>query len=268
MTSGQATERDLSWLDQSVLYDLSSDGKTFLFQYFGEGSGPNYSSYIEKTDGSPPIRLGEGGAHALSPDEKWAIATLFQKHQTVLLPTGAGQTRNLVRDGLIVRSDDTWAPDSQHVVFTGHEIDKPERCYMQDITGGKPEPLGPEGLSRPRISPDGKLMLAKRGRQYVLVHLDNSDVQPALGVDPEEDVLRWSADSQYLYVSRPERIVRLFEVNPNSGRRQLLRQINPADPAGIIGDPVLFVSSDGKSYVYSFRRKISELYVARNLGVQ
>ena len=53
---------------------LSADGKTMLFTESGEGGGPGYSVYIRKTDGSPPVRLGEGFGQALSPDGKWAVA--------------------------------------------------------------------------------------------------------------------------------------------------------------------------------------------------
>ena len=37
-------------------------------------SGLTYAVYIRKTDGSPAVLLGEGGAVSLSPDGKWAIA--------------------------------------------------------------------------------------------------------------------------------------------------------------------------------------------------
>ena len=62
--------------------DLSADGKTLLFDEEGGGGALDYSKsggltyavYIRKTDGSPAVLLGEGGAVALSPDGKWAIA--------------------------------------------------------------------------------------------------------------------------------------------------------------------------------------------------
>ena len=265
LLQGQPAERDLSWLDQTVLFDLSDDGKTFLFQYLGEGSGPNYSSYLAKTDGSPPVRLGEGAAQALSPDGKWAVAVLYQTHQTILLPTGAGQARTLIRKDMVESSDNRWTSDSQHVVFSGQEPGKVVRCYIQDIAGGRPAPLGPEGLTDPKVSPDGKLMLARSGRNFVIVRLTDNSVQPAIGVDPADHVIRWSGDSRSLFLYREQRVIRLFQVDPLSGHKQLLRQINPSDPAGMIGFPEVLVSANGKSCVYWFVRTISDLYVTRNL---
>lgn len=262
---GQSASRDLSWLDETNLFELSDDGKKFLFQYYGEGSGPNYSSYLGSTDGSPPVRLGEGGAVALSSNGKWAVAVLYQTHQTVLLPTGAGEVRPLPRSGIVDNIDDTWTSDSQHVVFSGQEQGKAVHCYIQDISGAKPEPLGPEGLSNPRVSPDGKFMLARRGRDYMLVHLGDNQLQPARGVDPADHVVRWSGDSRWIYVYRQQRVIRIFRVDPVTGNKELLREIDPADPAGMIGLPEVLLSADGKTFVYWFTRRISELYVARNL---
>ncbi|MGH9317795.1 MAG: protein kinase domain-containing protein, partial [Thermoanaerobaculia bacterium] len=71
---GETSERDLSWLDLSAVNDISADGRTVLFGEQGEGGGGTGVVYVRKTDGSPPVRLGEGYALALSPDKKWALA--------------------------------------------------------------------------------------------------------------------------------------------------------------------------------------------------
>jgi len=106
---GETKERDLSWLDYSYPADLSSDGKTILFDEEGVGGGVQYGNtkeltyevYIRNTDGSPAIRLGEGGANALSPDQKWVIVqTPGVPNQLRLLPTGAGETQPLTNDSI------------------------------------------------------------------------------------------------------------------------------------------------------------------------
>jgi hypothetical protein len=150
-------------------------------------------------------------------------------------------------------------------VFSGQEPGKGIRCYIQEVAGGKPGPLGPEGLTDPKVSPSGKLMLARAGRNFVIVRLADNHVQPAVGVDPADHVIRWSADSRWLFIYRQQRVIRLFQIDPLTGHKQLLRQIDPSDPAGMIGFPEVLVSADGKSCVYWFVRIISELYIARNL---
>jgi len=266
LSPGQSSERDLSWLDDIYLFDLSADGKTFLFQYYGQGSGPNYSSYLAKTDGSPPIRLGEGAAVAISPDGKWVITILYQTHQTILQPTGVGQVRPLNREGFNDEGENAWAPDGRHVIFTGEESGHAPRCYIQDIDGGKPQPLCPEGLTRGRLSPDGKWLLAKEGKNYVILRPDGTDKLPVNGLDPGEEVLRWSQDSQALFVYRPGNPFQLLRLDPQSGHQQLLHEVRPSDPAGITRLPHVLISADGKSYVYHVARKISELFVVKNLS--
>ncbi len=271
---GQKTERDLSSLDEIGLFDLSNDGKTFLFQYYGEGSGTNYSSYLGKTDGSPAVRLGEGAAVALSPDGKWALTIVNKPRQTVLLPTGPGQTRALDRSGIEDGGDDTWTPDGKHVVFTGREPGQAPRCYIQDIAGGRPQALTPKGIAGSpvfrgsRISPDGKFLLAGNAAgKVVLYPLQGGEPREIRGLNSGEAVIRWSGDSRGLYIYRLEQPSPIYELDPISGRRQLLRNIEPSDPAGIIiGSLKLFVSADGKSYVYSFERRLSELYLVKDMA--
>lgn len=58
---GDTAEREVSWLDYSVLRDLSPDGGRLLIEEGGEGGGRNYGVYLRPTDGSPAVRLGEEG---------------------------------------------------------------------------------------------------------------------------------------------------------------------------------------------------------------
>ena len=238
---GQTAERDLSWLDALAIFDLSDDGKSFLFQYYGEGSGTNYTSYLGKTDGSPAVRLGDGAAIALSPDGKWALSVVNEPRQTVLLPTGPGQIRKLERPGLDSDGDDTWAADGKHVVFTAREPGKGPRCYQQDIEGGRPQALTPPGFSGtrtgPRMSPDGKFLLVRDGNdKLVLFPLSGGQPSEVRGLNPDEMVLRWSGDSRRLYLYRPP-TSQIFALDPFSGHRQFLRERRTPGSGGDSGSP-------------------------------
>jgi Tol biopolymer transport system component/predicted Ser/Thr protein kinase len=121
LQEGAAKERDLSWLDYSYPADLSPDGKIVLFDEEGVGGGVQYGNskeltyavYIRDTDGSPAIRLGEGVADALSPDQKWVIVqTPHSPEQLRLLPTGAGESQSLTNDS-INHQWARWFPDGK-----------------------------------------------------------------------------------------------------------------------------------------------------------
>lgn len=50
--------------------------------------------------------------------------------------------------------------DGKRIWFTGAEASQPDRTYMQEISGGAPRPVTPEGVFAVSVSPDGKFMLA------------------------------------------------------------------------------------------------------------
>jgi WD40 repeat protein len=271
---GQRKERDLTWLENIGVFDLSPDGTTFLFQYYGEGSGAKYASYVGKTDGSPAVRLGDGTAVALSPDGKWAATVVDNApSQALLLPTGAGEIRRLDHRGVQRLGDYRWTADSRSVVFSGQEAGKPARTYEQDINDGSPHPITAPEITgstisvngSPLISPDGSLLFgdAADGKP-ALVSLKTGEVQEARGLEPREFAIRWSADSRWLYVYQGRQLpITIHRVDPRSGRRELIREIMPPDPAGILGSSRVYVSADGASYVYQSERHLSELYLAR-----
>ena len=139
MTAGSTKERDLSWLDWSAPKDLSLDGKQLLFTESGEAGGENYSTYMRGTDGSPAIRLGDGVSFALSPDQKWVLSGLPKPPvQFNLLPTGAGESRQLTHDQ-INRLWRALVSRRQAIVVFWDEPGKGVRLYVQDVSGGPAE---------------------------------------------------------------------------------------------------------------------------------
>ena len=264
-------ERDLTSMDGVRLFDLSSDGQSFVMQYYGEGSGTNYISYLGKTDGSSPIRLGEGAALALSPDGKWVLAALnFPHRQTVLLPTGPGQIRYLEHPGIEDLGDGGWMPDGKQILFSGREVGKSPRCYLQNIDGGAAHAVTPEGITASGVlalvSPDGKTVLAiDAAGKRVLFPLDGRNGREIRGLGPNDHVIRWAEDGHALYFYRTEQNIRIYELDPVSGHTKLSREVVPSDVAGILGGPTVLLSGDGKLCLYSFARYLSQLYLLTGL---
>jgi Tol biopolymer transport system component len=264
-------ERDLTSLEGVHLYDLSSDGQTFVMQYYGEGSGTNYISYLGKTDGAFPIRLGEGAALALSPDSKWVLAALnFPRRQSVLLPTGPGQLRFLEHAGIEDLGDGGWMPDSKQILFSGREPGKAPRCYLQSIDGGPARPVTPEGITgsgvRILVSPDGRNFLATDAAgQRLLFPIGGEQGRPIQGLGSDDHIIAWAADGQNLYYYRQQEKIGIYQLNPLSGHAELVREFTPSDAAGILGGPTILLSTDGKWCVYSFGRYLSQLYLVTGL---
>ncbi|MGD0180093.1 MAG: protein kinase [Terriglobales bacterium] len=274
---GATKERDLSWLDYSYPADLSADGKTLLFDEEGIGGGVQYGDaqdltyavYVRNTDGTPAIRLGEGGASALSPDQKWVIVvTPIAPGQLRLLPTGAGETQSLTTDN-INHQWARWFPDGKRLVFSGNEPGRGVRFYSQDIAGGKPKAISPEGVDAQNfaISPDGQ-MIAGIGpdQKGYLYPAAGGEPRPVNGMDPGDIPINWSQDARSLYLCRTGEVpAKVYRLELATGKKSVWKQIAPLDPTGVSTIGPILMTPDGKTYVYGFHRTLGDLYLVEGL---
>jgi eukaryotic-like serine/threonine-protein kinase len=272
-TAVNGQEQDLGWLDLSNVRDFSPDNTTVLFTESGVGS-PTESAYIRKTDGSPAVRLGDGYAFGLSPDGKWALSIVSNPPpQLFLLPTGAGAPRVLPRGNIARYGGFTadWFADSRRFVFAASENGREPRLYIQDIQGGEPRAISSEGLDLQfgrSLSPDQKYVAAIDGEEKIrIVQVEGGSSRLAPGTEPGELPAGWTADGRSLFVYRPdtEAPTKVYLVDAASGERKLWKEILPADPAGTYGIWGLAVNPDGKSYVYTLARTLSDLYLVEGL---
>ena len=268
-SAGWAAERDLSWLDHSVLADLSPDGGTILFSETGEGAGKTASFYLKKTDGTLPIRLGEGRAMGLSPDGRWALALSGGNPPRLeLWPTGPGEMKALPSGGLQTYDWAGWFPDGQRILISGSETGKKGRLYEQMTSGGLPKPITREGVSctAKTISPDGKWVIAWAGSTYLRFPLTGGDPQPIAGLAQGDRPLCWSGDGRHVYVKSWERMPgRVFKLDTATGQRALWKELMPADSAGVLSVTRILISPDEKTYVYNYARLLSDLYLIEDV---
>jgi hypothetical protein len=54
-------------------------------------------------------------------------------------------------------------------------------------------------------------------------------------------------------------------IEVKTGRRTLWRELRPPDPSGVEQVGPIQIAPDEKSYVYSYRRTLDELYLATGL---
>jgi len=261
-------ERDLGWLGWSYLRDFSADGKKVLFEEEAEGGGPNYTVFLRDTDGSPPVRIGEGEGRAISPDNKWVITKPPRGGALSLVPTGAGQARQLTHDN-ITYTTVRYFPDGKRLLACGIEAGHGARDYVIDLSSGDAKPITPEGTVGPYLSRDGsRIAVTGPDGSWGIWPLDSSGLRPIPGLDSSYYVTDWSSDGESLYVlssKRQERTARVFRVNPNTGKMEFWREFGTSLPTGAttIGRPRF--SRDGKAYVYVYDQVLSEGFVARGL---
>lgn len=262
---GMQGERDVSWLDISNHPVLSRDNSLLLFDESGSVAGVNYTVCLRKTDGSPVVTLGEGNAAALSPDGRWALASVpSSPNQLVLYPTGPGQTRKITRGQIDTYENAEFFPDGKRVLFCGSEPDKPTRCFSQSIEEETYKPVTPEGTRQGHVSPDGKTVVAKAADGWRLFPLNGGESVPVRGdIRPNvSGVIRWSADGRALIVlentSTPAQLLRL---DPFTGVSKKLVELAPRDSAGVLRVDAAWLSDDEKYYAYTARVSQGSLFM-------
>jgi eukaryotic-like serine/threonine-protein kinase len=261
----EAAERNLSHLAGTSPVDLSADGSRLLFNEI-ESYGSNSTVYLREA-GNPPVLIGRGYARALSPDGKWVITT--QKsvaEEIVLLPTGPGQPHRLPKGGLNSIGGANWLPDGNRIVFAANADGQKPRIYLQDISGGPPRPITPQGVYLPNlggtfVSPDGKLVVGMEENKLASLYpIDGGKPQPVRGLQPRkrpEFPIQWSEDGRRLYVRGPW-FPGVFLLDPGTGERKQWMQF-AVEPGFWFGDFV--ISRDGESYARQIGSYSSNLYV-------
>ncbi len=277
LVDNSAKQRELSWLDYTYPSDLSADGKTLLFDEEGGGGalaysksgGLTYAVYIRKTDGSPAVLLGEGGAVALSPDGKWAIAqTQESPSQFRLLPTGAGEPRDLTKDN-INHSWAHWFPDGKRILFAADEPGKGVRFYVYDLASGKSQPISQEGVNGTAfaLSPDSEQIAAIGPDQKgYLYPISGGDPRLISGLNQGEQPITWSIDGHSLYIYQPGELpARVYRLDIKTGQRTLWKELMPSDPAGVENIGPIYMTPDAKTCVFGYHRMLADLYLVEGL---
>jgi Tol biopolymer transport system component len=275
--AGEAKQRDLSWLDYSYPAGLSGDGKTLLFDEEGGGGslaysksgGLSYAVYVRKTDGSPAVLLGEGGALALSPDGKSVLSqTQDTPAQLRLLTTGAGEARDLTKDNM----NHTWArwfPDGKRILFSGNEPGQGVRLYAYDLATGKSQPVTPEGVDGNSffVSPDSQ-SIAGIGpdRKGYLYPVAGGEPRVIAGLNPGEQPITWTSDSKSLYIYQPGELpASVYRLDIQTGKRTLWKQLLPSDPAGVETIGPILMTPDAQTCIFGYHRMLADLYLVEGL---
>jgi dipeptidyl aminopeptidase/acylaminoacyl peptidase len=272
---GDSKERDLSWLDGTFAADLSESGDQLLFGEGWEGGGASYSLFLRKAGGGDPVRLGEGFPADISADGRWIIS--YPPHQPVrlvLVPAGIGESKTLELPGFDAVAGAEWFPDGRRILLWANETGRAARGYVLNLTGGRPRPVTPPDVF-PRwvshgLSPDGRSIAAldPAGNAFLYPVEAGADPRPRPipGILAGEEPVRWTADGRELFVrKRIELPNRVYRLDVTTGRRELSRELMPADPDGVSEVLCVVLTPDGRNYAYSYLRILTELYLVEGL---
>ncbi len=137
---------------------------------------------------------------------------------------------------------------------------------MQDIHGGPPLPITPEGVSGTNVSPDGRFVAAGPfGRREIHIYPIGGGEPRRVGErQPGEQVLEWTADGQGLFLGRIGKSLNVDRIDLASWRRTPWRSFSIPDPVGAT-IWTLVLTPDGRSYAYGYARQLNDLYLVDGL---
>jgi Tol biopolymer transport system component len=144
-----------------------------------------------------------------SPDGRWLafMALLPGKPWRIFIVSSNGGVPHEASMGTNNQGAPTWSPDGKWLVHGDVECQESGTCAIHKInlsTGQELTVPGSDGLATARWSPDGRFIAALNpiGNE-VLVFDEATRRWRKLANDVNGNDLSWSADSEYIYASRP-----------------------------------------------------------------
>ncbi|HTL99068.1 MAG TPA: WD40 repeat domain-containing serine/threonine protein kinase, partial [Holophagaceae bacterium] len=270
-------EKDLSWNEAASSLDISPDGKDLLLGSEVWDSGSNrHSLYLHRSDGSMPVPLGEayeahfmpGGAQVMVLPEEGVDRLL-----RVPLGTGAShETRPKEPPRLMTAIP---FPDGKRALIQGTGGFK-----VVQLSDGSAQPLPTgdlmENVSRylgdSPIAPDGERILLSDVRHKILdppmtiFSLNGAAPMALPGQEPGDIPLRWSADGRSFFVFNRDGLpASIRSIDVATGKRTLVREIMPTNPAGLAGIRTIAMTPDARHLAYNYTRRLSALYLIEGL---
>jgi len=262
-------ERELAATDDSLLSDLSSDGRAVLFY-------DRYAAYLRGTDGSPPLRLGDAWPNGrLSPDGKWLLTVSTEEGSSAtLIPVGAGEVRQIGKQDC---HGVEWYPDGKRILCEVTDSTERFHLFALELPSGTATeiPIGADAAADidhgGPLAPDGTLF-AGVGRSGDLWIVPLAGEAPrrissrVAGFEPGTMPVGWSADGRRLFIQRetpaPQE-VRTLELA--TSRIEGWKKLTLEDLAGIVRIGPVRVAADGRAWAYTYIRVLSNLYVVDGL---
>jgi Tol biopolymer transport system component len=268
LMAGHSTPEDVSLRASTAARFMTPDGRVVLLS---DQSADPYTAYLQRADGSPPVRLGNGDAYGLSPDGRWVVAVTSDAPPRILLhPTGPGESQEVPNARHILVDAITWLPDGRRLVAFGSTPTERSRGWVLAAKDGAARAFTDEGVSfvwsTPVVSPDGSRVAGRdaEGRSH-LYSVDGGPSEPVSGMAGGDRVVQWAEDGRALFVGRragPAWHIRRLDLQ--TGREAPWTEITPRETAGLRLSWV-YLTPSGRFWAHSYSRLLTDLYVAEGL---
>jgi hypothetical protein len=263
--AGETQERDFSLTDWSRVQQLSSDGSLLLFDESGEGAGWRAVTYVRKTRGGEIVRLRDGIAQGFDGPGSSAIVLSDDRVKLWRVPVSGGAGEELPSSGLIYQ----WArpfPDGRRLLALANFPQQPLRLYIQTVQTGTAIPLaGPLMVRNASASADGKSVAILNPEGKLLLYATNGGPPREISSNEPLAPIRWSKDGELFVMhlrASVQSSAQVSRLGIATGETRPWKVLQPADTVGVNSITGMTIADDEKSYIYSYRRVLSDLHLA------
>jgi len=179
---------------------------------------------------------------------------------------GPGQTRTIDLGGVATEPGApqrrvTCSSDGRRVAFIATKPGSGRAVWVMDLDGGAPHAVSLDGAYSAIISPDGsKVAVSDMTRGMYVVPAAGGSPVPVAGAPKIDIPLAWSSDGRDILSWDRTLPPRIYRTALDGGHRELVRELVPSDPAGILYG-WLTMSPDGRFYLQRYRRVLSSVYL-------
>jgi serine/threonine protein kinase len=258
---GSGKEKDIP-MDARV-HAISPDGGAFVLARWKDAVDHS-DLYLYQAGASAPALIGTGFPYSVSfsSDGKWVHA--YRESGSVLIPTGPGEERRLVVPDLKAPVALALLPDGKRMLVQDYRVDK--TLYLWE-NGSAPIPMRfedpvPDLLL---VSPDGQRFIYSNSRQWRMCLIESGTPATLPGIDAQEKVFGWTADSAGLFVGKvgaPD--LAIYRYHLSSGTRSRWKTLSSNRSDTVPMD--VWIAPDGGAYGYSLFRSTARLIMAEGVG--
>jgi len=268
-SGGDSSRQELSWLDWSLLRDMTPDGTTVLFDETGPGVMHGASVYCRRTDGSPAVRIADGIAMGFLPDGKHVLAlggTAADRTFTVC-PLGAGDARRIDTGELFCHFARPH-PDGRTAIVLGNHSGEPVGLYRMSLETGAYERMTNEAvtITSPIVLPNGDVITRLANGTFAVVPASGGPTRPIAGLAGDErPAVSGQGDTQIFTFRRGQIPCPVARVDLETGRREAWLEIEPMTRSGTESFVSVAMTPDGERYTGAFTQQVADLFVVTGL---
>ena len=264
---GSKEQRDFNTLSFTSGQKLTPDGAAVISTDLSERGGKDYAVYVQKIDGSPTVKIADGGYGSdISDDGKYVLVVLPGASRVQVIPVGPGTPQALSFQSFQIGSAN-WFPDNQHILLFANPVGQPLGLYMTDRNGAPPKMLVKQFSGWADIMPNGQDLLMLVDGTFVRRSLKDGSDTKLRALLPGEVPVDWAAEPNYFFtqISSPTE-VRIDKIDLTSDRRETWQLFQPSDQQGtLLTVEQVSITPDGRRMVITYLNQFGEFYSSDTL---